>query len=217
MAIIVIHQKSGFCNGVIRAINMAEKELDKGEMLYCLGDIVHNEQEVNRLRDKGLVTIDREQLLHLCCCKVLFRAHGEPPGTYQIIRGNHLVLVDATCRVVLHLQQMIKSTYENTKDRNAQIVIYGKLGSAEVNGLVGQTEGQAIVVENEDDLRKLDFTKDIYLYSQTTKSVEGFERIVNLMARQSEEGGGTFLFFIQFVTNSLNVSVILLSLRANMI
>lgn len=195
MAIITVHQKSGFCNGVVRAIRMAEKELDKGEVLYCLGDIVHNEQEVNRLRSKGLVTVNHERLLQLFDCKVLFRAHGEPPATYQIIKDNHLVLFDATCHVVLRLQRMIKDAFESLKDKDAQIVIYGKRGHAEVNGLVGQTQGHAIVIENEDDLEELDFTKEIILYSQTTKSVDGFERIVEVITQETAKCGGRFKFF----------------------
>lgn len=195
MATILIHQKSGFCNGVVRAIRMAEKELSKEEVLYCLGDIVHNEQEVHRLRDKGLVTITHEELLRLSDCKVLFRAHGEPPSTYQIVEANHLALVDATCNVVLRLQRMIKNTYIEAKGKDIQIAIYGKQGHAEVNGLVGQTEGKAIVIESENDLEKLDFKKEIILYSQTTKSVDGFERIVEAIAQKSIEYGGNFRFF----------------------
>ncbi len=172
-----IDSGSGFCFGVVTAIRKAEEELDKSGRLYCLGDIVHNSDEVERLRLRGLITITHDQLRELHDLKVLLRAHGEPPTTYEIARRNRIEIIDATCPVVLQLQRRIKSTYDTSSGTSPQIVIYGKIGHAEVNGLVGQTDGQAIVVESVDDLERLDFTRDIALYSQTTMSVDGFMHI----------------------------------------
>lgn len=175
---IEIDENSGFCFGVVTAINKAEAELAIQRELYCLGDIVHNSMEVERLSQKGLITINREEFLKLRNKKVLFRAHGEPPSTYEHALKNELNVIDATCPVVLNLQKNIKKAYQLSDKEKTQIVIYGKLGHAEVNGLVGQTEGRAIVVESVDDLFKIDFSKDIKLFSQTTKSIEGFNQIV---------------------------------------
>lgn len=175
---IEIDENSGFCFGVVTAINKAEAELTIQRELYCLGDIVHNSMEVERLSQKGLITINREEFLKLRNKKVLFRAHGEPPSTYEHALKNELNVIDATCPVVLNLQKNIKKAYQLSDKEKTQIVIYGKLGHAEVNGLVGQTEGRAIVVESVDDLFKIDFSKDIKLFSQTTKSIEGFNQIV---------------------------------------
>ena len=174
----VIDPNSGFCFGVVNAIKKAEEELAKGKTLYCLGDIVHNGQEVDRLAELGLITINHEQFSKLRDAKVLLRAHGEPPSTYQIAKKNNITLIDASCPVVLALQKRIKKAYENSAPENTQIVIYGKKGHAEVNGLVGQTDEKAIVIENEDDLEKLDFSKNIRLFSQTTKSLDGFNQLV---------------------------------------
>lgn len=177
---IEIDDKSGFCFGVVNAIRHAEKELESTNPLYCLGDIVHNNKEVDRLNNKGMTTINHEQLKDLKNAKVLLRAHGEPPETYRVAQANGIELIDATCPVVLMLQKRIKDAYQTSRKSNPelQIVIYGRKGHAEVNGLVGQTEGTAIVIENESELDKLDFTHDIALYSQTTKSVKGFEKII---------------------------------------
>lgn len=175
---IEIDENSGFCFGVVTAINKAEAELAIQRELYCLGDIVHNSMEVERLSQKGLITINREEFLKLRNKKVLFRAHGEPPSTYEHALKNELNVIDATCPVVLNLQKNIKRAYQLSDKEKTQIVIYGKLGHAEVNGLVGQTEGRAIVVESVDDLFKIDFSKDVKLFSQTTKSIEGFNQIV---------------------------------------
>lgn len=173
---IEIDEGSGFCFGVTTAIRKAEEELAKGETLYCLGDIVHNGMEVERLHGKGLQTINHEQMSRLHDVKVLLRAHGEPPETYAMARRHNIQIIDATCPVVLQLQRRIKRQY--TENPSAQIVIFGKTGHAEVLGLVGQTQGRAIVVENIDDVKRLDFTRDIYLYSQTTKSLDEFRRII---------------------------------------
>ena len=183
MAIIEIDKDSGFCFGVTAAIGKAEEQLAADGALYCLGDIVHNSDEVERLQAKGLRTITHEQLAGLRDVKVLLRAHGEPPSTYELARRNNIHIIDATCPVVLKLQERIKSACQRT-DRQPQIVIYGKLGHAEVNGLVGQTGGRAIVVEDISGLDKVDFTRDIALYSQTTKSLEGFRTIIEEIKRR---------------------------------
>lgn len=176
-----IDSKSGFCFGVVTAINKAEEELQKSGTLYCLGDIVHNSDEVERLRSKGLITITHEQMSHLHDVKVLLRAHGEPPETYALAKRNNIDIIDATCPVVLRLQRNIKGTYDSKPD--TQIVIYGKKGHAEVLGLVGQTDGSAIVVENTEQIDKIDFSRDIALYSQTTKSLEGFASMTRAISR----------------------------------
>ena len=174
---IEIDNNSGFCFGVMRATSTAESELENNQPLYCLGDIVHNGQEVERLTRLGLITIDHTQLAQLHNARVLLRAHGEPPRTYEVARQNGITIIDATCPVVLKLQQKIHQAYTTHPD--AQIVIYGKIGHAEVIGLEGQTEGKAIVVEDENDLSKIDFSRPIILFSQTTKSIEGFNQLVN--------------------------------------
>ena len=180
MVNIEIDNGSGFCFGVTTAIQKAEEELAKGNTLYCLGDIVHNGQECERLKKMGLITINHEEFARLHHVKVLLRAHGEPPSTYKLAQENHIEIIDATCPVVLRLQKRIKQEYHNTEDSfNKQIVIYGKNGHAEVLGLVGQTNGEAIVIESLKEADRLDFTKDIRLYSQTTKSVDEFWQIVN--------------------------------------
>ena len=181
MAKVEIDSNSGFCNGVVRAIQAAEQELEKGGQLYCLGDIVHNSNEVERLRTKGLITINHDELRHLRNVKVLLRAHGEPPETYRIARENNIEIIDATCPVVLQLQRKIKNSYNTRTNADDQILIYGKVGHAEVNGLVGQTDGEAIVLESSSDLDKVNFDKRIVLYSQTTKSVQHFAEMVELI------------------------------------
>lgn len=174
---IEIDSSSGFCFGVTTAIQKAEEELAKGNTLYCLGDIVHNGKEVERLHARGLITINHEQLKQLHDVKVLLRAHGEPPETYETARRNNIEIIDATCPVVLQLQRRIKKQYDANPE--AQIVIFGKNGHAEVLGLVGQTHSKAIVMEKLEDVRLLDFGRDIYLYSQTTKSLDEFRRIID--------------------------------------
>lgn len=171
-----IDQGSGFCFGVVNAIKKAEQELEVTEDLYCLGDIVHNSLEVERLRRKGLKTIDYSQMENLCGQRVLFRAHGEPPEVYKRVRKLQLQLIDATCPVVLGLQGKIRRKYLEQKEQG-QIVIFGKKGHAEVNGLVGQTDGHAIVLQNREELDVLDFKKDIYLFSQTTMSISDYHAL----------------------------------------
>ena len=176
--IVEIDKGSGFCFGVVNAINHAEKELANTDVLYCLGDIVHNSLEVERLETSGLRTIEHDEFARLKDVKVLLRAHGEPPSTYRTAEENHIQIVDATCPVVLQLQKRIHRCFQEVKGNHTQLVIYWKKGHAEVNGLVGQTEGTAIVVESVEDLDKLDFTRDITLFSQTTKSLDGFRNVV---------------------------------------
>ena len=174
---IEIDDGSGFCFGVTTAIKKAEEELAKGTRLYCLGDIVHNGMECDRLKKLGLITINHDDMAQLHDAKVLLRAHGEPPSTYELARRNNIEIIDATCPVVLQLQRRIKSQYDN--EPSAQIVIFGKNGHAEVLGLVGQTQQRAIVIEKFEDVMCLDFSRDIYLYSQTTKSLDEFHQIIN--------------------------------------
>ncbi len=187
MAIIEIDKKSGYCFGVTRAIAKAEEELEKGETLYCLGDIVHNALEVDRLTKLGLITIDLEQFKNLRNSRVLLRAHGEPPSTYEIAKQNNIELIDASCPVVLTLQKKIKRKDQESVGA-AQTVIYGKVGHAEVVGLVGQTDSRAIVIGSKDELDKLDYTKDIHLFSQTTKPLDGFREISELIEKRMMPG-----------------------------
>ncbi len=187
---IEIDDHSGFCFGVTTAIKKAEEELVSGGTLYCLGDIVHNSIECDRLKQLGLVTIDHETYRSLHNAKVLLRAHGEPPETYEIAKRNNLELIDATCPVVLKLQQRIKKKWQDTANEERQIIIHGQAGHAEVLGLVGQTHGEAIVIENTSQLDRIDKSKNTYIYSQTTKSLEGYKQIVeaikNSVAQEKE-------------------------------
>ena len=185
--IIDIDENSGFCPGVVSAIKKAEDELLQNNSLFCLGDIVHNSREVERLTEQGLETIGIDELQKLKDTRVLLRAHGEPPSTYDLAKKNNISIIDATCPVVLALQRKIKTAYEKHNKKNTQIVIYGKVGHAEVNGLVGQTNGTAIVVENLNDIDKIDFSKDICLFSQTTKSIEGFNEIIAEIQKKKKD------------------------------
>lgn len=206
---ITIDNNSGFCFGVTTAIETAERELQKGP-LFCLGDIVHNGQEVERLGEMGLETIDYDDLRTLHNVRVLLRAHGEPPSTYHIAQRNNIEIIDASCPVVLHLQKRIRNTYLalHGKNTGAQIVIFGKKGHAEVIGLEGQTNNTAIVIEHINDLDKLDYTRPIYLFSQTTKSVEEFHQIVNHIneqrARNEEQGRASFEYHDTICRNVAN-------------
>lgn len=174
---VTIDKNSGYCFGVEFAIKMAEDEMEQSDQLYCLGDIVHNDMEVTRLSKKGLVVIDRERLSELHDCKVLIRAHGEPPETYRTAIENNIELIDASCPVVLKLQHRVKSAFDKMEREEGQIVIYGKKGHAEVIGLTGQTLEKAIVVMEDADLDKIDFNRPVTLFSQTTKSTKGFYEI----------------------------------------
>ncbi len=184
---VTIDPHSGFCFGVVYAIDIAERELQKNKTLYCLGDIVHNNMEVNRLKDLGLIMIEHEDLPSLHDCKVLIRAHGEPPSTYKIALSNNIELIDASCTIVLNLQNEIMHGFSEMQEKNGQIVIYGKEGHAEVNGLKGQTLGKAIVISSEDDIRKVDFTRPVRLYSQTTKSIDGFNKVVKMIGEEMKK------------------------------
>lgn len=187
MAKIEIDQGSGFCFGVVTAINKAEEELSKNGSLFCMGDIVHNSMEVERLSALGLVTIDRDTFNSLHGVKVLLRAHGEPPETYKKAMENGIELIDATCPVVLRLQKRIKQEYDK-QEPTTQIVIFGQRGHAEVLGLVGQTNGTAIVIESLEEAQSLDFRRNIRLYSQTTKSLEEFRRITEFISKSMQDG-----------------------------
>lgn len=187
---IEIDADSGFCFGVVTAIRKAEQELNARGTLYCLGDIVHNSNEVERLRAKGLRTITHSDLENLRDVKVLLRAHGEPPATYHTAQERGIEIIDATCPVVLQLQKRIKAAYQMARQTRVPplILIYGKPGHAEVNGLVGQTEGTALVIQGLEDLDKLDLDRDILLYSQTTKSLTGFSEIIDEIKRRKHTG-----------------------------
>ena len=187
--LIEIDNGSGFCNGVTTAIRKAEEELSASDTpLYCLGDIVHNGREVERLKGLGLISVNKDSLSKLHDTKLLLRAHGEPPSTYRQAERQNIQIIDATCPVVLHIQKRIKADYDADTEHKKQIVIYGKNGHAEVIGLVGQTEGNAIVIENLEDAQRLDFSRNIQLYSQTTKSLEGFREIVSYIRDHMQEG-----------------------------
>lgn len=183
-----IDKDSGFCFGVLSAIGKAEDELRRGRELYCLGDIVHNGMECKRLSELGLLTIRHSQFETLHGARVLLRAHGEPPSTYRTAEKNGICIIDATCPVVLKLQKRIREQYEKIGDKRQQIVIYGQKGHAEVLGLVGQTEGTAIVVESPDDISGIDFGRDIFLYSQTTKSADGYAKVIDAFERKMHSG-----------------------------
>ena len=174
-----IDRRSGFCFGVINAIKSAEGLLSDSSQLYCLGDIVHNEKEVERLEKMGLESISKEKYFTLKDCKVLIRAHGEPPETYEYAEKNNIELIDATCPVVITLQEKVKQSYDANMEEKGQIVIYGKKGHAEIIGLDGQTENNAIVIESINELEKIDYNRPVSLYSQTTKRIEDFYRIAD--------------------------------------
>lgn len=172
-----IDKNSGFCFGVVNAIKIAEDSLKEKTGLYCLGDIVHNGEEINRLEKLGLKTITRADYFKLSNCTVLIRAHGEPPETYQYAKENNIMLIDATCPVVLKLQKRVRKAFEDFKEENGQIVILGKKGHAEVDGLNGQTNNEAIIIQEKVDLDKIDFSRPATFFSQTTRSIEEFKKI----------------------------------------
>ena len=171
---------------MFNAIGKAEETLEGEDVLYSLGHIVHNELEVKRLQESGLVTISHEEFFKLRDCKVLIRAHGEPPSTYEYALQNNITLIDATCPVVLKLQQRVRKAAETMRDQNGQVVIFGHQGHAEVTGLVGQTLNEAIVVEHSDDLKKIDPTRPVVVFSQTTKSVDEFKKLTENIQNQSQ-------------------------------
>lgn len=189
LPIIEIDKESGFCFGVINAIKAAERELsNEDEALYSLGDIVHNSLEIERLEAKGMNTIDYDTLKNMQGGRVLFRAHGEPPKVYEWAKERNIKLVDATCPVVVRLQKQIHKRYVAIKPDNGQIVIYGKKGHAEVNGLVGQTNGEAIVVQTDEDIAQIDFSRPVALFSQTTQSLTGFQELIRTLESKMHEG-----------------------------
>ncbi len=192
-----IDKNSGFCFGVEFAIQMAEDEMEDNSELYCLGDIVHNDKEVARLNAKGLKVVGRDELKNIHDKKILIRAHGEPPETYKLALDNNLQLIDASCPVVLKLQNRIKNAYDDINGVNGQVVIYGKEGHAEVVGLSGQTNSSAIVISSEKDLDKIDFSRPVILFSQTTKSTQGFYTITKAIEERMRvlHGDKEMLFF----------------------
>ena len=197
--IIEIDSNSGFCFGVVKAIEIAEKELEQGNSLYCLGDIVHNDEEVKRLENKGLKTISHNDFKSLKDTTVLLRAHGEPPATYEIAKQNNINLIDASCPIVLNLQKKIDNAYIDFKKVDGQIVIFGKEGHAEVIGLLGHTENRGIVISEIKDLYKIDFSKPINIFSQTTKSRSSYHEIIEVIRTriEKEQEGES----INFITN----------------
>ncbi|MDC0249546.1 4-hydroxy-3-methylbut-2-enyl diphosphate reductase [Flavobacteriales bacterium] len=203
---VTIDKYSGFCFGVVYAIQMAEEILEKQNRLYCLGDIVHNNKEVDRLNDMGLIIINHEDLKGLSDCKVLIRAHGEPPSTYAIALENNIQLLDASCPVVLKLQHQIKEGYEEIKDVDGQVIIFGKEGHAEVTGLLGQTKNNAIIITTIEDLKKIDFSKSIYIYSQTTKSPKAYKEIIDVIQERIDLVAGEDVKYIVHDTLCRQVS-----------
>ena len=201
-----IDKYSGFCFGVVYAIQMAEDILQKEDKLYCLGDIVHNNKEVDRLKNMGLRIINHDELKLLSDCKVLIRAHGEPPSTYTIALKNNIQLLDASCPVVLKLQHQIKEGYEEVKEIDGQVIIFGKEGHAEVTGLLGQTKNNAIIITTIEDLEKVDFSKSIYIYSQTTKSPQAYKKIVDVISERVKLVAGEDVKYIVHDTLCRQVS-----------
>ena len=203
---VTIDKYSGFCFGVVYAIQMAEDILEKEDQLYCLGDIVHNNKEVDRLKNMGLKIINPDDLKDIFDCKVLIRAHGEPPETYTVALKNNIELLDASCPVVLKLQHQIKEGYEDIKEIDGQIIIFGKEGHAEVTGLLGQTKNEAIIVTTINDLEKIDFSKSIYIYSQTTKSPKAYKAISDVIAERVKLAAGENVKYIVHDTLCRQVS-----------
>ena len=191
---IEIEKQAGFCFGVTSAIKMSEKCLKDFGQLYCLGELVHNSMEINRLEKLGLKIIDVNDLENLHNCRVMIRAHGEPPSTYALAKRNNIEIFDATCPIVLKLQKDVKKAYEQCAMSEGQIVIFGKKGHAEVVGLCGQSENTAIVISSQKDIDKIDFTKPIYLFSQTTKNKEEFEEITLLIKQRMLQVGNQQFF-----------------------
>jgi 4-hydroxy-3-methylbut-2-enyl diphosphate reductase len=180
-----IDRLSGFCFGVTNAIHKAEAGLEEPGLLHCLGDIVHNDAEIGRLKEAGLVTITREEFFSLRNCRVLIRAHGEPPETYEYAKQNNITLIDATCPVVLKLQNRVKNTYRHLLQENGQLVIFGKIGHAETEGINGQIGNRAVIVQNKEELDKIDFDKPVELYSQTTMSIAKFQEVAGLIREKA--------------------------------
>ena len=186
---ITIDPDSGFCFGVVQAINAVDKELNATKHLYCIGDIVHNSAEVARLQDRGLKIINQDELKQIKDQEVIIRAHGEPQSTYEIAKENNVKIIDATCPIVLRLQDKIRDQYEKARVNKGQIVIFGKKQHPEVIGLNGQTNNSCIIIESENDLDKIDYTRPVRLFSQTTSDIEGFDSIVKEIKKRKEKTG----------------------------
>ena len=187
--VVEIDSRSGFCFGVQNAVEIAEKALLNGEKVFSLGPIVHNDKEVERLSSLGLVSIDYEQFMSLKDCKVLIRAHGEPPETYQTAVANNITIIEATCPIVKRLQSKIKDVWLNTRESRGQVVIFGKPGHAEVVGLLGQTDNEGILVSGPADLHKIDITRRVYLFAQTTMSVKEYGNFADMIRTRMLENG----------------------------
>jgi 4-hydroxy-3-methylbut-2-en-1-yl diphosphate reductase len=187
--IVEIDKQSGFCFGVQNAVEIAEKALLRGEKVYSLGPIVHNDKEVERLSTMGLRSITHEEFLELKDCKVLIRAHGEPPETYIIAEKNNITIIEATCPIVRRLQSKIKDTWLRTKKGNGQVVIFGKPGHAEVVGLLGQINNEGILISGIEDFDKIDVSRPVYLFSQTTMSVKEFNNLRDILHFKMVEYG----------------------------
>jgi 4-hydroxy-3-methylbut-2-enyl diphosphate reductase len=200
--LIEIDSNSGFCYGVTKTVQIAEEALGEGTPVYCLGEIVHNEEEVERLKSKGLVIITKGDLENLKGSKVLLRAHGEPPTTYDTISKHSNVLYDGTCPIVLHLQKKIRKASEDMDLVNGQVVIYGKKGHAEVVGLAGQTNNEAIIVSNKSDLEQIDFSRPVTIFAQTTQSMEGYQDIIDEIRNRMNEASSNMEPSLQ-VTDSI--------------
>lgn len=201
--VVEIDKKSGFCFGVQNAVEIAEKALLKGEKVFSLGPIVHNDREVERLADLGLVSIDHDQFRNLNDCKVLIRAHGEPPETYITAEKNNITIIEATCPIVKRLQSRIKDTWIKSPESNAQIVIFGKPGHAEVIGLLGQTDNEGILVSVPEDINKVDVTRPVSLFSQTTMSVRDYAAFAELIRSRMRDKGITDTEKYLFVNNTI--------------
>jgi 4-hydroxy-3-methylbut-2-enyl diphosphate reductase len=187
--VVEIDKQSGFCFGVQNAVEIAEKALLKGEKVFSLGPIVHNDKEVDRLSSLGLLSINHEEYAKLKNCKVLIRAHGEPPETYKIAEKNNLTIIEATCPIVKRLQSKIRETWLRTKEGSGQVVIFGKPGHAEVVGLLGQINNEGILVSGPDDFSKIDISKPVYLFAQTTMSVNEYSNLSDILRTKMEEKG----------------------------
>ena len=187
--VVEIDRQSGFCFGVQNAVEIAEKALSAGEKVFSLGPIVHNDKEVERLSSLGLESIDHQQFMQLKECKVLIRAHGEPPETYITAAQNNISIIEATCPIVKRLQSRIKDTWIQTKDNRGLIVIFGKPGHAEVVGLLGQIHNEGILVSELSDLDKIDINRPIYLFAQTTMGIKAYYAFADLLRKKMEENG----------------------------
>jgi 4-hydroxy-3-methylbut-2-enyl diphosphate reductase len=192
---IEIDPRAGFCFGVTRVVNKAEEIIRQYGQLFCLGEIVHNRKEIERLEGIGLKTITYNEFLTLSNCQVLIRAHGEPPETYQHALKNHIELIDGTCPIVLRLQSRIKKDFAEQNGEGAQIVIFGKKDHAEVRGLAGQTNYKTVIVESKDDVERIDFSRPVHLYAQTTMSPEKYDRLADCIREKANTAGIAYSLF----------------------